>query len=70
MIGVEVAPVVTATSSTVAAAALLYVAKQAREFVGTVEANEERSETNRELLVGDDHRDGVLDYIDDLEPEP
>jgi hypothetical protein len=66
-----VVEIVVATGSTLTAAAAITTAKYARDIVKTVGNNEDRSKTNREVLMGDpsmlDHN--LVERVSQLEDE-
>lgn len=56
-------------SATITAAAALYMARSAKSIVDTVEENQERSQTNRKLLLGESYREGVFERLRRIEEE-
>lgn len=69
MIDASAAAVVQSAATTIVAGAATYVAHKIGRLVQTIEDNEERSVDNREILVGTDHREGVVDHLDGFGPE-
>lgn len=54
-------------STTVSAATLVVIARRFDRLLTKVEDNEDRSLTNRDLLVGNETRDGVLNRVERVE---